>query len=152
MFLGHWWCGAVIIPMCVSAYTARSHKGWALRVMPFYSNSLACILDIQFSRTFYEGPFPIRAARWLRDLVCGLSVIHSAELSSFPFPYYECYKSCPKWERERKSIALPRDVKAIALRHSKMAPFVFTKTDDWRKKIALFKSRSILKGAIYMCH
>jgi len=37
-------------------------------------------------------------------------------------------------ESEREKVALPRDVKAIALRHSKMAPFVFTKTDDWRKK------------------
>lgn len=41
-------------------YTAHT-QGVSSACDAFYLNSLACILDIQFSRTFYEGPFPIRA-------------------------------------------------------------------------------------------
>jgi hypothetical protein len=70
---------------------------------------------------FLWGSFSHSRRRWLRDLVCGLSVIHSAELSSFPFPYYECYKSCPR-RRERKTYSSSQRCKSNRFTSLKNGP------------------------------
>ena len=140
----------VVVIMWHRIYDAHTHKGWALRVMPFYSNSPACILDIQFSRTFYEGPFPIRAAGdweiWYADWVWFIAL--SSLLSHFHIMNVT-RAARREWERKSSSSQRCKSNRFTSLKNGPIRIY----EDGWlTQKIALFKSRSILKGAIYMCH